>query len=67
MSQKLRTEPNCFFLRQSTRELNTDIFPAGVQKPESQLSFEKVAAELSVIAHVTSGIDEYLLRDVPEL
>lgn len=65
--QKLREQPNYFFLRQSTRELNADIVPAGEQKPESQLGFEKVAAELSVVAHVTSGIDEYLLRDVSEL
>lgn len=63
----VQTTPNFSYLRQSARELNAGRVPVGEEKPETNLKFERVDAELEVVAHVVRGIDEYILKDVTDL
>lgn len=52
------------YFRQTERELRADRVPVGERKPESSLGFERVDANLEVVAHVVRGIDKYVVQDL---
>lgn len=59
--------PSFSYLRQNVRELKAGVVPTGEAKPESKLGFERVDTSLDVVAHIVTGIDEYILQDIEAL
>jgi len=55
------------FLRQVEREMNAAPVLPGARKPTSVLGLERVPGELRVIAHLSEGIDQYILQDFAAL
>lgn len=51
------------YVRQTVRQSNADVVPAGSQKPTSVFTVEKVTGKLDVVAHMSEYVGTYLLRD----
>ncbi|CAM3214170.1 HK97 family phage prohead protease [Prescottella defluvii] len=56
------TTPVYQYLRQTVRENNAGVWKAG-NKPESKFTVENVNGELSVVAHLSEGVNRYTLLD----
>lgn len=55
------------YLRQTSRENNAARVARGAVKPTSEYEIDRVEAELKVVAHLSDGIDKYMLQDLPSL
>lgn len=55
------------YLRQTERVLNAAPVAAGTKKPTTVLGLERVPGELRVVAHLSEGIDQYMLSDYAAL
>ncbi|OZC55819.1 phage major capsid protein [Rhodococcus sp. 06-621-2] len=55
------------YLRQTLRELNAAPVAPGATKPTSKFAFEPVRGDLTVVAHLSDPIDQYLLQDLAGL
>lgn len=62
-----RNTPSFRFMRQTVRENNAAIVPAGGEKPVSKVTVETVDSELVVYAHMSEYVDKYILSDAPAL
>lgn len=59
--------PRYHYRRAVGRSFAAGIVAPGAEKPESDLTLEEVDGRLEVFAHLTPGVDEYVLADAPEL
>ncbi|MBV5244340.1 HK97 family phage prohead protease [Mycolicibacterium sp. PAM1] len=59
--------PSYSFLRQSARNNNASVVPVGGTKPTTDPQVVGVENRLRVVAHVSTGLDHYLLSDAPNL
>ncbi len=62
-----REVPTYRYIRQSVRTNNAAVVAPGATKPTSVYTIEPVDGELSVVAHLSEPVDEYLLHDVQGL
>lgn len=53
--------------RQTLRELNAAAVAPGTVKPTSRFAFEPIKGDLTVVAHLSDPIDQYLLQDLDGL
>ncbi|MBX8689176.1 phage major capsid protein [Mycobacterium sp. 20091114027_K0903767] len=60
---KSHSSPQYSYLRQTTRTNNAAVVPSGATKPTSIYSVTRVEQSLSVIAHLSEGVDHYWLAD----
>lgn len=61
------TSPEYAYMQQTTRTNNAAVWDGTSAKPTSVYGVTKVAKELSVIAHLSEGIQHYWLSDNPTL
>lgn len=59
-------KPKFSYVRMSPLENNAAVVAKGGLKPTSTVTAEDIEGELSVIAHISSPIDEYWAKDHPE-
>lgn len=62
-----RDAPTYQYLRQTGFDNQAAIVSPGQEKPESDVTLEKVSAEVFVIAHLTKPVDKFLLEDYSQL
>lgn len=63
----LATGPQFAYLAQTTRTNNAAVVADGSVKPTSVYGVTRVTGSLSVIAHLSEGIQHYWLQDAPDL
>lgn len=66
-AQVLQRPPHFSYLRQNTRTNNAKFVVPGELKPTSVYQLERIEATLQVLAHLSEPIDEYWLKDNPNL
>lgn len=62
-----RDVPVYQYLRQTGFDNQAAIVTPGQEKPESDVTIEKISSEVFVIAHLTKPVDKYLLEDYDQL
>lgn len=63
LPSKSHTSPQYAYMRQSTRTNNAAVVASGAVKPTSVYSVTRIEQSLSVIAHLSEGIDRYWIED----
>ena len=55
------------YIRQTLREMNAAPVAPGTTKPTSRFAFDPVKGDLTVVAHLSDPVDQYLLQDLDGL
>ncbi|MGP5505899.1 HK97 family phage prohead protease [Corynebacterium flavescens] len=64
---ELTQTPAFSYIRQTSRVNRAAVVPTGEKKPTSDYGFERVDDNLVVIAHLSGGVDQFILSDVTAL
>lgn len=64
---QVTTSPTFAYVKQTARDNNAAVVPVGEIKPKSEYGFTRVDESLDVVAHIASGIDQYMLTDTAAL
>lgn len=67
LAVKTRDSAKYTYVRQTVRQSNAAVVPAGSLKPSSVYTVEEVEGSLDVVAHMSEYVGTYLLKDSPAL